>query len=157
MFYEETAEDDEDERKLELPQLEAGDKPHTCTCIAAAAFTQPPPAYTEASLVKTLEERGIGRPSTYAPTIETITRRGYVQRERRRLKPTELGFIVTDLLEQYFPEVVDAQFTAEMEDQLDLIEEGEAVWTDVVREFFEPFSAQVRKPKKRWSIELKKK
>lgn len=156
VLYEETAEDDEDERKLELPQLEAGDKLTLVRVLPQQHFTQPPPAYTEASLVKTLEERGIGRPSTYAPTIETITRRGYVQRERRRLKPTELGFIVTDLLEQYFPEVVDAQFTAEMEDQLDLIEEGEAVWTDVVREFFEPFSAQVEKAKEKMGpVELK--
>ena len=82
-------------------------------------------------------------------TIDTIIKRGYVSRERKRLKPTELGFIVTDLLEQYFPEIVDTQFTAEMEDKLDLIEEGKVVWTDVVRDFFQPFSAQVEEAKEK--------
>lgn len=149
VLYEEAGEDNNKEQEPELPQLQVGDRLSLVRILPKQHFTQPPPVYTEASLVKVLEEQGVGRPSTYAPTIDTITRRGYVQREQRRLKPTELGFIVTDVLEQYFPEVVDARFTAEMENQLDLIEEGETGWTHVVEEFFEPFSAQVENAKKK--------
>lgn len=156
VLYEETREDNEEEKRSELPALTAGDQLVLRRVLPEQHFTQPPPAYTEASLVRTLEERGIGRPSTYAPTIDTIIKRGYVSRERKNLKPTDLGYIVTDLLGQYFPEVVDAQFTAEMEDQLDLIEEGETVWTKVIQEFFEPFSAQVEEAKaKMGPVELK--
>lgn len=108
-------------------------------------FTQPPARFTEAMLVKTLEERGIGRPSTYAPTIDTIVRRGYVDREERRFTPTELGIIVNDLLQENFPDLLNIDFTANLEERLDLIEEGDLVWQDVVREFYEPFSKDLKR------------
>ncbi|NLG86515.1 MAG: type I DNA topoisomerase [Firmicutes bacterium] len=147
VLYEEAAEDSEEEKGTELPPLAAGDQLKLKRILPEQHFTQPPAAYTEASLVKTLEEQGIGRPSTYAPTIETIIKRGYVVREQKRLKPTELGFVVTDLLAEYFPEIVDPKFTAAMENQLDLVEEGEAVWTEVVGDFFGPFSERVQQAK----------
>lgn len=103
-------------------------------------FTQPPPRYTEASLVKTLEELGIGRPSTYAPTIENILNRGYVVRENKQFVPTELGVIVVDLLKEFFPDVVEVEFTAHMEQKLDEIEEGNLDWKTVVEEFYKPFA-----------------
>lgn len=102
-------------------------------------FTQPPPRFTEASLVKELEEKSIGRPSTYAPIISTILSRGYIERENKSLVPTELGIIVTDLLVEYFPDIVDVSFTAELEQQLDKIEENELEWIKVVDDFFKPF------------------
>ncbi len=112
-------------------------------------FTEPPPRYTEASLVKTLEQNGIGRPSTYAPTIATIQERGYVERhERRYLKPTEIGFVVNDLLVQHFPEIVDVQFTANMEDNLDEIAAGKKEWQPVLRSFYDPFAARVAEKQK---------
>ncbi len=106
-------------------------------------FTQPPPRYTEASLVRTLEENGIGRPSTYAPTLGTLQQRGYVRREKKRLIPTETGMVVNDLLMQYFSEEISPDFTAQMEDALDKVAEGERPWPDVVRSFYEPFSRKV--------------
>ncbi|MGI6130097.1 MAG: type I DNA topoisomerase [bacterium] len=149
VLYEETDTDNEDEKQAQLPPLAVGDELKPKRVLPKQHFTQPPAAYTEASLVKTLEELGIGRPSTYAPTIETITKRGYVTKEQKRLKPTELGFVVTDLLAEYFPEIVDAKFTAAMENQLDLVEEGEVVWTKVIGEFFEPFSNQLEEAKEK--------
>ncbi|MEK7541411.1 MAG: type I DNA topoisomerase [Patescibacteria group bacterium] len=107
----------------------------------AQHFTEPPPRYTEASLVKTLEANGIGRPSTYAPIISTIQDRKYVERhDRRSLKPTEIGFVVNDLLVAHFPQVVDLQFTAKMEEEFDAIASGETAWQPVIREFYEPFA-----------------
>lgn len=103
-------------------------------------FTEPPARYTEASLVRKLEDAGIGRPSTYAPTIETIQSRGYVVKEGKQLSPTELGEIVITLLKEYFPDIVDIEFTANLEDRLDEIEDGEVPWKSVVREFYEPFA-----------------
>ncbi|HLT58748.1 MAG: type I DNA topoisomerase [Limnochordales bacterium] len=111
-------------------------------------FTQPPPRFTEAMLVKTLEEQGIGRPSTYAQIIDTIVRRGYVTLEDRRFRPTELGFIIVDLLKEHFAPVIDVEFTARMEEALDRIEEGEVHWVQVVREFYEPFSAALARAQK---------
>ena len=106
-------------------------------------FTQPPPRYTEASLVKALEELGIGRPSTYASILGTIINdRGYVRRERRTLFPTQLGIEVTDLLQPFFPEIMDVEFTAQMEDSLDRIEDGDRPWTDTVKEFYAPLRAR---------------
>ncbi len=109
-------------------------------------FTQPPPRYTEASLVKALEEYGIGRPSTYAPTLSTIQQRGYVTRDatHKRLVPTETGIIVNDLLVGHFPEIVDVNFTANMEEELDQIADGERAWVGVLREFWEPFSRDLK-------------
>src|SRR5204863_9807711 len=103
-------------------------------------FTQPPPRYTEASLVKALEERGIGRPSTYAPILSTLQERGYVMRVDRRLEPTELGMLVNDLLVEHFPDVVDVDFTANMEERLDDIAQGKRTRVPVLREFYGPFS-----------------
>jgi DNA topoisomerase-1 len=106
-------------------------------------FTQPPPRYSEASLVKTLEENGIGRPSTYAPTLSTLQTRGYIVRDGRRLIPTETGFIVNDLVTEYFPNIVDVNFTANMEEQLDEVASGTQSWAGVVSEFYGPFAEQV--------------
>ncbi len=104
-------------------------------------FTEPPPRYTEASLIKALEQNGIGRPSTYAPTMAVIQDRGYAEKdEAKRLKPTEVGTIVNDLLVEHFPEIVDIQFTANMEEELDEIAEGKREWQPVIREFYEPFA-----------------
>ncbi|MDK2822124.1 MAG: topoisomerase [Clostridia bacterium] len=107
-------------------------------------FTQPPARYTEATLVKTLEEKGIGRPSTYAPTIDTILSRGYVVRENKQFFPTELGFVVIELLKEYFPDIVDVEFTASMENKLDEIEEGNIYWKNVLKEFYTGFEKELR-------------
>lgn len=111
-------------------------------------FTQPPPRFNEASLIKALEEYGIGRPSTYAPTISTIISRGYIEREQRTLKATSLGFIVTDLMKEQFPEIVDVSFSADMEKNLDRIEDGEADWVAVLEEFYGPFEASLKTAEK---------
>jgi DNA topoisomerase-1 len=103
-------------------------------------FTQPPPRYTEASLVKALEEKGIGRPSTYAAILSTIQERKYVHKAENRFAPTELGVVVNDLLVEKFPELIDIGFTAKMEDELDRIEEGRMKWVKVVKDFYKPFS-----------------
>lgn len=108
-------------------------------------FTQPPPRYSEAMLVKALEEEGIGRPSTYAPIIETITGRGYVYAEEKRFRPTELGVIVVDLLAENFAKLLDVGFTASLEGMLDHIEEGDLVWQEVIREFYEPFAVELER------------
>lgn len=110
-------------------------------------FTAPPPRFTEASLVQLLEEYGIGRPSTYAPILSTIQERGYVDRDKKRLVPTETGFIVNDLLVDHFDEVVDPNFTARMESNLDLVASGEKVWEDIIGEFYNRFAPQVEKAK----------
>ena len=102
-------------------------------------FTQPPPRYSEATLIKALEELAIGRPSTYAPTIDTILGRNYVAREEKQLFPTELGQLVVDMMKEFFPNIVDVDFTAEMERQLDEVEEGREKWVEVLREFYGPF------------------
>ncbi|MEK9152958.1 MAG: DNA topoisomerase, partial [Patescibacteria group bacterium] len=107
-------------------------------------FTEPPPRYTEASLVKTLEENGIGRPSTYAPTISTVVDRGYVEKDERKLKPTEMALLVNDLLVAHFPDIVDYQFTAHMEESLDAVAEGEKDWVPVIRAFYEPFKKNLK-------------
>lgn len=122
-----------------LPDLAQGDPVTSKKIDAVQHFTEPPARYSEAGLVKTLEEYGIGRPSTYAPTIATVIDRGYVLREERRLKPTDIAFLVSDLLVQHFPEIVDYQFTAHMEKDLDEIAQGSKEWVPVVREFYEPF------------------
>ncbi len=106
-------------------------------------FTNHPPRYTEASLVKTLEENGVGRPSTYAPTIATIMARGYVSKENRQIFPTELGEIVSDMLSEYFDGVINVKFTATMENRLDDVEVGKIVWKDVLRDFYPSFAEKV--------------
>jgi DNA topoisomerase-1 len=107
-------------------------------------FTQPPPRFTEATLVKSLEEKGIGRPSTYAPIISTILERGYVERDKKTLVPTELGEVVTELLKEYFTSIVDVEFTAEMEKKLDKIEDGNENWVKIVDEFYKPINELIK-------------
>ncbi|PAB61280.1 type I DNA topoisomerase [Anaeromicrobium sediminis] len=127
-------------KEEEMPKVEIQDKLKAKKIDPLQHFTQPPARFTEASLVKELEEKGIGRPSTYAPTISTILSRGYVERESKALKPTELGIIVTDLLKEYFNDILDEYFTAQLEEQLDKVEETEMDWKKVIDDFYNPFS-----------------
>ena len=122
-----------------LPTLETGEALSGGTVRPVQHFTEPPPRFTEAALIKLLEEKGIGRPSTYAPIIDTIQGRGYVVKTEKKFHPTPLGFIVTDLLKEHFPQIVDTGFTAEMESQLDEIAGGEVDWRELLREFYGPF------------------
>jgi DNA topoisomerase-1 len=136
---------DEPEKDLApLPDVSEGEELKLLGLDATQHFTQPPPRFTEASLVKTLEEHGIGRPSTYAPTISTLIDRHYVRREGRALQPEDVGFTVTDFLTEHFPDIVDLGFTARMELDLDKVASGEVEWVPIVREFFEPFEARVK-------------
>src|SRR5687768_9758873 len=131
---------DEPEKEIApLPEVVAGEDLKLLELHPAQHFTQPPPRFTEASLVKTLEEHGIGRPSTYAPTISTLTGRKYVRKEGRALIPEDVGFVVTDFLKEHFPDIVDNGFTARMELDLDRIAGGETEWEPIVRDFFTPF------------------
>ena len=139
ILYEEGSDEAKEEKDIDLPEVAVGEKLELKELVPNQHFTQPPPRYTEASLVRTLEEMSIGRPSTYAPTIHTITSRGYVERDKRTLIPTELGFIVNDLMTEYFSDIVDYQFTAEMEEVLDKVEEGEKYWKDILRDFYPNF------------------
>jgi DNA topoisomerase I len=126
-----------------LPQLEVGDELDFKKLNLNQHFTKPPARYTEASLVKKLESEGIGRPSTYAPTIGTIINRGYVEKEGKTLSPTDLARLVTDLLVAHFADVVDYKFTAEMEDKLDQVEEGKVKWVPMIKEFYTSFHANI--------------
>jgi DNA topoisomerase-1 len=136
---------EEEERRKQLPPVEEGQRLDPRKVEPERHETQPPPRYTEASLVKTLEEKGIGRPSTYATIVETIQGRGYVRLQDRRFVPQEIGFIVTDLLDQYFKEIVDENFTSEMERRLDRVEEAHDDWVSLLRAFYEPFSADLKR------------
>ncbi|MFN2341436.1 MAG: type I DNA topoisomerase [Halanaerobium sp.] len=127
------------EDDIDLPVLNEGDKYSLLKTNPEQHFTTPPPRYSEASLVKTLEEEGIGRPSTYAPTLSTIESRDYVEKDGRYFKPTELGETVTELLTEYFPDVTDVEFTAGLEKRLDEIEKGNEDWKKILRDFYEPF------------------
>jgi DNA topoisomerase-1 len=127
-----------------LPELSKGESVKVLEITPSQHFTKPPPRYTEASLVKEMEELGIGRPSTYAPTIQTISTRGYVSHQGRALVPTELGEVVTGLLLEHFPRVLDVQFTARMERELDEVEEGKQAWASCVKEFYEPFAQALK-------------
>ncbi len=126
-----------------LPELAAGDGLINQKLEASQHFTQPPPRFTEATLIREMEEKGIGRPSTYAPTIATLVEREYVQREQRRLSPTELGCTVTDLLTERFADVMAPEFTAKMEEDLDSVAQGEQDWVPMLRDFYEPFHEAV--------------
>jgi len=130
-----------------LPPLAEGDKVELIEVRPEQHFTQPPPRFTEASLVKELEEKGIGRPSTYAAILSTIVDRGYVDRRERRFFPTELGTLVNQLLVESFPEIIDTDFTALMEQDLDKVEDGERNWRDLLGVFYKPFSADLAKAK----------
>ncbi len=136
---------EKNEHDTTLPGLEVGQRVKLVEAEEEQHFTQPPPRYNEASLVRTLEEKGIGRPSTYAPTISTILDRGYVIREQRTLFPTELGEIVTKLMKNYFSDIVDVEFTADMEDRLDAVEEGDQDWKKIVSDFYGPFAKTLEK------------
>jgi DNA topoisomerase-1 len=132
-----------DIRMEKLPDLAANDPLDLMGLFPEQHFTQPPRRFSEASLVRALEEHGIGRPSTYAPILSTLQTRGYVERENRRLAPTETGVIVNDLIVEHFPNIVDVNFTARMEGELDEIAGGKLAWVDVVRAFYQPFAEQV--------------
>lgn len=139
--------EDEEGRKTRLPELSVGQVLDLLNLLPSQHFTKPPPRYSDGSLVKALEELGIGRPSTYAPIIQTITARDYVIRESGYFRPTELGTIVNELLMKHFPKVLDVEFTARMEDELDGIEEGEADWLMVLKSFYSPFNHAVEQAK----------
>ena len=145
---EKRATNNEDENEKMLPPLTEGQGLLLDELLPEQHFTKPPPRYTEASLVKKLEEEGIGRPSTYAPTISTILQRGYIEKEGKQLKPTDIAFLVIDLLAEHFRDIVDLDFTAQMEQSLDNISEGKQEWVKFLREFYEPFSALVEKKTK---------
>lgn len=139
-----------------LPELEEGMKVTAKKIDPNQHFTQPPPRYTEARLVRAMEELGIGRPSTYAPTLDTIQRRGYVSLENRRFVPTELGTIVSEAVEEYFPEIIDVDFTAKMEKDLDTIEEGKSDWVEVIDDFYKDFENRLEYAEKEMEkIEIK--
>jgi DNA topoisomerase-1 len=141
---EESEQGPEDENEAVVPPLTVGEVLKLLALEPKQHFTQPPPRFTEASLIKTLEEQGIGRPSTYAQILSTIQEREYVRRERGTLFPTELGMQVNDLLVPHFPEVMDVEFTAQLEESLDKIEEGDADWVDTVGSFYKQFSRDLK-------------
>jgi DNA topoisomerase-1 len=141
----ETAEEVEDESERSLPELVEGEVLRLLDLAPAQHFTQPPPRFSQATLIKELEEKGIGRPSTYASIMSTILAKGYVQEQNKRLAPTELGFLVTDLLVDSFPDVLNVEFTASMETMLDEIEEGHQHWVAAMRRFYEPFSRDLER------------
>lgn len=137
----------EDQKKKEedkfLPELAKGQVLKRKSVEPKQHFTQPPPRYTEASLVKELEDKGVGRPSTYAPILDTIQKRGYVLLEDKRFVPSELGEIVIDLMQQFFPEILNVEFTANLEEDLDKVEEGKADWIEILDRFYHPFQKQL--------------
>ena len=143
-LYEESKDTDDDEGGA-LPKLTTGEKLKVKELSGNQHFTQPPPRYTEASLIKTFEENGIGRPSTYAPTIATILDRHYVEREAKQLKPTALGIAITELMADHFEQIVDTKFTAKMESNLDKIEEGSADWVAILQKFYGDFDKMLGK------------
>ncbi len=133
----------DDEEKPPLPPLTEGQELDLQKLLPKQHFTEPPPRFSEATLVKTMEEQGIGRPSTYASIISTIQDRGYVELQEKKFRPTELGFVVTDLLVKHFPDILSIQFTSGMEDRLDNVEEGRQDWVALMREFYDPFALTV--------------
>lgn len=145
IVYEEAKDEDAlPEEDTRIPAgVEEGQEQRLVRLIPEQHFTQPPPRYSEASLVRTLEENGIGRPSTYAPILGTLQQRGYVERENKRLVPTETGILVNDLLLEHFPDIMDIGFTARMEENLDRIASGELPWVKVIGDFYDPFARKV--------------
>lgn len=134
---------DEDVEKTSFPELAQDEELRKKDIEGKQHFTQPPANFSEGTLVKTLEDNGIGRPSTYAPTLSTLLGRKYVEREKKTLKPTELGIIVNNIVSEYFKQIVDVEFTAEMEDRLDNVEEGKETWNNIVDEFFKPLKIAI--------------
>lgn len=143
--YVEGTDDNVEEKDHLLPDLNEGDKVFSKDIEPKQHFTQPPPRYTEARLVKTLEELGIGRPSTYAPTLDTIQKRGYVSLDNKRFVPTELGNIVCELIMEFFPDIIDVEFTAKMEEEFDNIEVGDVEWRKVINDFYGDFEVHLKK------------
>lgn len=144
-IYEESTDDNGKPEQNVLPEMNKGDKVNIVDAQAEQKFTQPPTRYTEASLIRSLEEQGIGRPSTYAPTIGTIIARGYISREKKRLYPTEMGRMVNAIMSEYFSPIVDLEFTAGMEAKLDEVADGKAEWKEVLRGFYPDFQVMVEK------------
>ena len=138
-LYEESSDEVVESAETALPQLKEGDPVTIEEVLTKQHFTQPPSRYTEGSLVRVLEEMGIGRPSTFAPTVTTIIARGYVSREKKSLYPTELGRMVNNMMEEYFKDIVDTEFTAELEDKLDTVEAGGVDWKEIIRDFYPGF------------------
>ncbi|MFP3916175.1 type I DNA topoisomerase [Lysinibacillus telephonicus] len=143
LYIEGTDDNSEETTKL-LPEMEVGDTVKSLEIEPKQHFTQPPPRFTEARLVKELEELGIGRPSTYAPTLDVIQKRGYVQLDAKRFVPTELGEIVHQFMIEFFPEIINIEFTAKMEEDLDKIEEGQTNWVKIIDEFYKDFEKNVK-------------
>ncbi|MCX6009906.1 MAG: type I DNA topoisomerase [Chloroflexi bacterium] len=139
LYSEGKDEDGEEEKAIPLPKLKVGEKLVLLDLFPEQRFTQPPFRYTEATLIKALEQRGIGRPSTYAPILSTIQERGYVYKENGKLCPDEIGLVVNDLLTQHFPKIVDLDFTAQLEEELDEVARGEKGWVPVLKDFYTPF------------------
>lgn len=155
-LYVEGSDDQTDETYKMLPDLKEGDEVVKKDIEPKQHFTQPPPRYTEARLVKTLEELGIGRPSTYAPTLDTIQKRGYVALDNKRFVPTELGEIVHELMVDFFPDIIDVEFTAKMEQDLDNIEDGKVGWVQIIDEFYNEFETHLKKAEKEMQeVEIK--
>jgi DNA topoisomerase-1 len=144
-LYSEGKDEEEEDGKITLPPLKKGDELQLLGIYPEQRFTQPPPRYTEATLVKTLEQNGIGRPSTYAPTISTIQDREYVRKDKGVFQPTELGMAVNDLLIQHFPDIINVKFTADMENELDDIASKERDWPSVIQDFYKPFDKDLQK------------
>ena len=139
------ATDNDDKKEKMLPPLEEGQSVKLKSLEEKQHFTQPPARYSDATLIRELEENGIGRPSTYAPTISTIVSRGYVARSKRQLVPTELGFVTDEIMKNNFSKIVDVEFTAGMEEELDEVEDGDIQWKNVIREFYPPFKDNLEK------------
>ncbi|MEH7373683.1 MULTISPECIES: type I DNA topoisomerase [Bacillaceae] len=155
-LYVEGSDDQVDEKDRMLPDLKEGDEVFKKDIEPKQHFTQPPPRYTEARLVKTLEELGIGRPSTYAPTLDTIQKRGYVALDNKRFVPTELGEIIDELILEFFPDILDVEFTAKMEQGLDNIEDGKVPWVNIIGEFYQDFEIHLKKAEEEMqSVEIK--
>ena len=148
VLYVETLEGEKEEENVSIPELKVGQEVKKKKLEPKQSFTQPPARYTEASLVKALEEKGIGRPSTYSPTITTILERRYIQKEQKQLIPTDLGKIVNQLLVENFSDVINVEFTAKIEEEFDEIAEGKEPWKQVIREFYRPFEKEVEKVEK---------
>jgi len=134
-----------DSKRSYIPSFEKGEKVTPLSIDGVKKFTQPPPRFTEASLIKVMEESGIGRPATYVPTIATLDKRSYIERKGRQLKPTQLGRLVSDLLQQHFPDIVDLEFTANIEQTLDQIANGSIEWHKMLHDFFTPFEQELKK------------
>jgi len=145
ILYTEGADEKDGEAQKKLPVLEEGELLVLADdgVVKKQHFTEPPPLFTEATLVKTLEEQGIGRPSTYAPIVDTLVQRGYIVKAQKRFASTDLGQMVVNMLKEFFPEIIDITFTAQMEAKLDMIEEGNQVWTNVLAEFYGPFETKM--------------